>query len=477
MRRLTALLIVICAVAGCGGDEGGAAPSSGGGAALSAIPADLPVVIEVSADLESDQWESALAFAERLDPSDRDLNEALTAELFDGDVAYEEVQGWLGESAALGLSGVKDGEISGVFAFEVTDEEAARKTLEKDTQGEPRTYEEVEYFVDPEDGSTSGLLDGLAVGASDEASFKAAVDATKGGSVAEDGTYQEALDQAPDDRLMTAYADVDGVLGLLADSGSVPPETLEQVRHAPGFENASSVVASLVAEDDAMTLEVAAPGVDEVPEGPTVADLPGGAWFALVGDGSSFGDSFMQSFEQSGGPEAVRIAEELGLTAFLEGLETMSVRLGGTSIGELNGALELTGADEEAARNLIQRSARELKVLGAPVQLEGDRATINVPPVEVRAEADGGTVRVAAGAEPEGSLSDDETFSAAAEAIGLDQIVVFTDFAPLEELLRSLPSDPDLEEGLAVLRELGYFVVGAGEEDGTVLGRFVLTLR
>ena len=477
------LLVLLVFVTGCGGDDSGTESTPSGNGATAAVPADTPVVIEISADLESDQWRSALTFAGRLDPSDQDLTATLTDQLFDGEVPYEDVEPWLGDHLTFGLAGIEDGEPAGVLAIETTDEEASLETIARQGEGEGEgdeaaSYKGVDYAVE-ESGSASGVFDGLVVGTSDEATFKAAIDASQGDSMADDATYTEALALAPEDHLMTVYADVDGLLTVLADSGAVPPETLDTVRQTPGFGSGSALIASLAAEDDAMTLDAAAAGGDvPAPEGPSVADLPGGAWFALAAGGEQFGEGVLQGLAQSGGNEATQIADELGLTAFLSGLENVTLRLAGTSIGELEGAFELIGSDANAASAIVQRAVRELRVLGAPVQLEGDQATLSIPPAKVlRMEADGGTLRLSAGEQPESNLDDEEVFSEAADELDLDRVSLFTDFAPLEELLGTLPADPELQQALTVLGELGYLIAGSGEQDGSAHARAVLTLR
>ena len=173
MRRLAAMLIALTVLAGCGGDDAEDATGGEAGAATSAIPADVSVVIEASADLESDEWRSALAFAERLDPGDRNLAEALKADLFDGEVTYADVEPFLGDGLAFGLSGVADDEAQGIIAIEIDDEEAARATLEESADEGERdaTYDGVDYAVE-ESGAASGIVDGLLIGASDEANFE-----------------------------------------------------------------------------------------------------------------------------------------------------------------------------------------------------------------------------------------------------------------------------------------------------------------
>lgn len=476
MRRLLPLLLVSLVV-GCGGDDGDSETTGEqAGSAIGAIPADVPVVFEVSADLESDEWRSAIAFAEALDPSGRDLAEALKADLFDGEVAYADVEPFLGDDLAFGLSGVVDEEPEGVIAIEIDDEEQARATLEDAAaEGErDATYDGVDYAVE-EDGAAAGIVDGVLLGASDEESFKAAVDASRGDSIADAQAYQQAIEQAPDERLMSAYAETDGLLNLIADSGAVGPDVLEAIEQAPGLEPGAGVVASLVAEEDAMTLDLSAPG--EAADGQSVADLPGGAWFALALGGEQLGQGILQGLAQSGGSEATQIADQLGLTAFLEGLDAVTLRVGGTAIAELNGQAELQGSDAGAAQDVVQGAAGQLRTLGAPVQLEGDRATITAPPLELGFEADGGTLRVSVGEQPDSDLADDEAFGDAADRLDLDRPVLFVDFAPLEQLMGSVPSDPDIEEAIAVLAELGYVIAGAGEDDGTVHSRVVLTLR
>ena len=54
---------------------------------------------------------------------------------------------------------------------------------------------------------------------------------------------------------------------------------------------------------------------------------------------------------------------------------------------------------------------------------------------------------------------------------------MFVDFAPIEELVQALPQDPDIEEAMPVMAELGTLIVGSESDDDTARARVVLSLR
>lgn len=486
------MLLAALAVAGCGGDDGGEDPAPAAVAAddpANVLPPGAPVVVSVASDLDSEQVQSALAFAERVEPSDRDLDEALRSELESGDISFEsDIQPWLGDTGMLALDGVMGDEPTGVAAAKTTDEAAAQEVLDRAIdESTERTYKGVTYALDNDDQSANGIVDGFVVAASDEAHFKQAVDAAQGTSLADDAQFRETFGRAPEERLGAAYVDVDGVIELIEQSGQVPPGTFDQVDQIPGFEPGSTLVVALVAEEDQMTLETVSsePLPEGAADGPDIAELPGDPWLALASP--IMGEQFLQGFNQgvaaSGIAGAEQILESVGLPRLLEGLESLALRFGGESITAINGELTLGGSDAAAAEEFLTKvspfAQQAASSNGVQLQTEDNGLSAQFGPYEISVTTDGGDLSVRVGNEPDGSLGDQEGFQTAQDALGIDDgtTVAFVDFEPLGTFLESLPQDPEMEQVMAVVAELGVLAFGTGEQDGHAVSRAVLSLR
>lgn len=484
-RALLVLMLVLSAlIAGCGGDDGGSATGSKDDPAT-AIPSDAPVAVRFATDLDGDAWSKNFAFADEVDPADRDLKQLLIQELdSDPEVKYtRDIKPWLGDEAMFFLTDydAAAGEPDAGFVAQITDEDAAKKFIERERDGaRSASYSGTEYFVDENEGA-AGVVGGFFVFASGEDQIKAVVDAAGGASLAEEDRFRDAMDEAPDDAAATAYADVDRTLDVLSRTGTVPADTLDLIKSAPGFKAGQAATVSLVPDEETMTVEVSGPASGADPsEGPDVEDLPGDAWFAAAGPfmGEQFAAGFEQGLGTAGGAQATQLLDQLGVPEFLRQLNGFSARVGGTSVFALNGEITLEGDDAAAAKRLLDGAATQLESAGAPVTRSGDELRISVPPYSITAKTEGADVKLSVGDAPSSKVGDGDAYKRAKDELDMDRASGFVDFAGVEKLVRGIPnSDPDVQQVLQVLPKLGALIVGSEVDDGQAVSRLVLTLR
>jgi hypothetical protein len=489
------LLLLALVVAGCGGDDGGKPTGGGGGPSVEAsedpatmLPAGAPIVVQIATNIDADQVQSALAFANRVEPTDRDLKAELLAALNEDDkVKFDsDIKPWIGDYGAFAIDGFGDEDVSGVLAVPTSDEAATKAALAKDDESGDRTatYKGIEYEVD-EDGAASGVAKGFLIAASDETHFKSAIDASEGQSLADDAKYKDSIALAPADPLATAYIDVDPFLELIKASGELPPGTPD-LSQIPGLEAGQTAIVSLLAEEDKVTVESASTA--EAPDqgdAPDIAELPGDAWLALAAalDGEQFVAGFKEGLAASGAPEAQQMLEQLGLVDFLGKIDSVSMRVGGDSINNINAQFTLGGSDQDAASKVLQSSAefaqQAAAAQGIQVEVDGDTATVSAGPYKLELKAEDGDLKMSLGDQPGDSLGDSDAFKSAEEELSLGdgKTIAFLDFVGLEKLLKALPQDEDLTQGLQVISQLESFVVGSGKIDDATAAKAVLTLR
>lgn len=475
-------------VAGCGGDDGdsgGSAPAVGSADdPATVVPAGAPVVISFTTDVDGEQAKSALTFASRVEPSNRDLRAELLKALEDDELSYsKDVQPWVGDRAVFALEGVMGEEPAGVLAVATDDEAAAQKALDKANDGtdvRDGNYKGTKYAIG-EDGASSGIVDGFVVASDSEENFKAAIDAAAGSSLADDSKYKDTVALAEGDNLGSAYVDVDGFLELLEESGAsaqFDPKTI------PGFEPGQTALATLAAEDDKMTFETASTADAPSTGGPNVADLPAGSWLAIAGavQGEQFLEGFNQGVAAAGEPQAAQLLEQLGIQEFLGGLEDISMSFGGETLTGINGQVTIGGSDQAAASKLLKQSvqfAQQAAQGQVQIDVKGDTATALAGPYRLQMEAKDGDLKLAFGDQPSGKLGDDDGYKQAESELGLDdgKVVGFLDFVPLEKLLQNVPQDAELMEALKVISQMESVVVGSGTADDATRARAIVTLR
>jgi hypothetical protein len=500
LLTLAALTTAIAVAAGCGNDG---ASSSG---ASSLAPAGALMYGEATLRPEGDQRAAIEALVERFpgqgtagDRIGRLLEKAFSES--DSGLSYEQdVEPWLGDEAAIFFTSFSpDGEeLDGAALVATEDEDRAMEAVEKATDGRRSSYKDVDYVLDGEDAS--GVVDGWVV-LGTEAGFKAVVDTVEGGSsLDEDERYEEALADAPAERLGFFYVNSPAFLDELEKSGA--GAALGEFRRF--FED--PVLVTLDADHAGLRFEAAVPataaaGFPFMAEGSDLAgELPADAWLAmaqpelgktveqyvdLIGKSLGGRDVIEQQFRASTGLDLERDV--------LSWMGDWRLFVRGESLSELNGALMVETSDEAASGRVIDAVARLLRENAgqgesvAPLALGGGGEGVTLRsddlPEPVHLFQRDGQVVLAYGdaaardaLDPAERLGDSAAFADASEALGGDYAISF--YLAIEPILSladsaGAASDEDWQEVRPYLEPLGALVGGArkdGEKLRSALG-------
>jgi hypothetical protein len=496
-----AALALAFGAAACGGDDGGAeAPAS-----ASLAPADAPVFAEATVRPQGDQAESAESALSKLLNTDEpggfiveQIDNLLADE--DLDLSYsEDIEPWLGESAGIFFTSFGD-EPDGAAVVEVTDEAAAQAAIDKLREAEgsratDQSYEGVDYQLDDDDTAT-GFVEGFLV-LGTERGFRAAVDASRGESLAEEPEFRDRLEGASGDSLATVYAHVPSLLGARVDAGELDARSRASFEAEAGAIAEGPALASIGAESDALELQtVTASGELSSEQSELLPDLPADSWFAFAIP--RFGDYLGQAIDAQGGRAStldadVRALLGLDLDQLVGWIGDVGGYAAGTSIFGIGGALVLETTDEAASTKALGGIARTLardRSLEIRPSEGGDPGfTINPSdaPIQIVVTQREGRVIAGLGERSvddalgsEQTLGDSDAYSSAVETLGPEYSpALFLDFAPLLELLDSVGADEDadLRSAMPYLDHLEYLVSGWRTDGDQDVSRTVLGLR
>jgi hypothetical protein len=434
-RRLSlpVLAVLVAGVgAGCGTSGDTADPAA-------IVPARAPVYLEATVAPEGELRDDALAAGRKL--LDTNDPEARLRELL-RDRGKGDVEPWLGERvAAFALPSTRGAHESAVIAT-TSDPDAAREYVQAQGSKTER-HRDVELRLSA-DGTAYALVEDQVVGGQ-PAAVRAAIDASKGDSLAESDSFKKAFDRVGgEEGIARAYlaprtllersglqsgAPGAGMLGSLASgalTGALP----------------SAVAARFHADGDAIRADVASvggaqPGEPADPD--FLAGLTGKAWLAAgIGE---VGPRLKQQLGALGGSEAM-----LGLLSAQAGLDIEKDLLGwmgqgavfvtGTDRDSLGGALVVRSKDPAATRaaipklsGLIGRFANG--VTTTPLRASGVDAGFTLRPPgatqAVHVAAAGDLFVIALGDDalreaisPSSKLGDDASFRQAAATLGDD---------------------------------------------------------
>jgi uncharacterized protein DUF3352 len=497
------------AFAGCGGD-GGSGTSFTGPDPATMAPAGAPLFAEAVVHPEGDQKEELDSALSKLLATDDPGG--LLSRWVDGGLATagngagidftDDVEPWLGERAGAFLTGSQRGDRgrrkpSGALVVSTTDPAATQRTIDRaegagGKSARARSYEGFEYRLE-RDGDAAGIVgDFLVVG--DEAGFKAAVDASRGESLAESAAFKDQFAELPDDAFGFLYAEPQGLVDTLQAAGEV---TAAQVRSAgPEIRSLLSqpVAASVSASADQLSLQTSAASSSVAPapqESDLLRSFPADAWLAFAA--SDAGRAYAQGLAQG---DSTQLSRKLGLDlgSLSHWAGDIGGFVGGTSLFGLSGALVLETDDEQAsAQSLgqLQRALRRDPALQVePLTGAGEQGfSISPGGIPVRFEVLLREGKVVAGLpgsvddvfDPGDTLADSDAFNAATDALGEDfSPVGFIDFQPLFQLVNGFPqaqSDPDYQNAKPYLDHLNYLTVGGREDQGRAELKTVLGLR
>ena len=490
MRKLALLValvsIPVLVALGCGKDE---AASS----ATSLAPSGSQLYAEVDIDPSGNQQQAIDELISKF-PGQGSAGARLRSLIEDGlresdaPISFEkDVEPWLGDTAAFFITDANSG--AGAALIATDDEDAARDAIEKSFEGDARekNYEGVDYFAS--DDAAGGVVDGFVV-AGNERGFKAAVDASDGGSTLDgDESYEEATADLSEDRLGLFYVNMPA-LGrtLRQEAAGVPLAQFRDLFKDP-------VVATFDVDSDGVSFEADAPAslAKSVPffgQGSAlVEDLPADSWLALAqSDLGRVLDGYIEAFGASVGGRDMIESQFRSVTGLdldrdlLDWMGDFAVFVRGTNVAELNGGIVIETTDPAASARLItrlgqlSRSSPGTKVEPFSAPRGGKGITLrdsDVPaPIHVFQRDDRfvvayGDAAAADAVAPAQRLGDSQEFQDAAQSIDGYAVNLYLAVAPVLELAESQAgNDPDWQSAKPYLEPLEALVSGtAGDSD------------
>ena len=520
-------LIAALGIAGGGAFALLRATSAPEDAAISLVPSDAvlytTVYIEPS-DSQRANLDSVLSKLPKIDSLDKakaELAELVDPELEKLGLEFErDIEPWLGPQAAFYMTTPEGptGSPEHVAALIATDDQdATRAAIDKgiersgDTsEWEDATYEGVDYRVKDEESAFGFVGDFLVAGT--ESGFKASVDASAGENLGGTERFTDATSLLSDDVLALFYVDSASIIEAAESAGAMGQEEIAALET---FGASGAVAVSLHAEEESLVFESAS----ELPEEGAVRDLmtsyepgsgligsfPGNSWLAISLQDS--GESLDAALDAFGSVVPGFDRQQIDSTfSSGTGLDLNDDVLGwmgdaglfvqGTNLQEIGGALVVTSSDAGKTGAAVQKlqdfatanglQTRPLErggLTGFAVQAPGMPAPVNLLGGE-RFIAAYGDAATDDALDPDSTLEDSESYSAAQETLGDDYATVFyVDGQGMVRLIESGMSfsgatDPTYEEDVKpYLDHLDFMVAGVRVEGDSVVQRFALGAR
>jgi hypothetical protein len=509
LPALAALLAAVVLFAGCGGSDSSSSDLAGFAAPGSLVY--LEGKVRPSGELKS----NVDSLAQAVGGIDN-LGEYVVSKLEDSargkgepfDYA-KEVEPWLGEKAGVAFKGLKDGKLAEpVVVVESTDVAATQEFIDAQAKQskvpyEDGSYEGVDFKVGGSNGNAIGVVgESLVMAEGGESSFKAAVDASNGESLADEARFEDAISAASDGSLADAYVDVGGLIE--ASGNGIDPQVQEALENAGIDPSEATAVASVVPGSDQVEIDLSSDlGGEEAPSGDAsalIGSLPADSFVALGAAG--FGDQVKEAIDEldaQGIPGQVPpnqlksslSAIGIDLDKIAGSLEDAAVFAQGSSKSALGGALVLTSSSGEAAKTVANLGLL-LRRTGAPgvtaVASAGASgfsirtAKLGKKPLVVVAK--GKRVAIGYGLAPalqglstEGeALSGVAGYKAAVSALGDTPISGFVDGPGALALAEALvpPSETGFQEAKRYLKSVEYIAIGTGSSDGLATAKLIV---
>jgi hypothetical protein len=512
MKRLPVLAATVTAAilvaAGCGGGS-----DSGAGLASLASPQTRIFVegtVRPSGELKASTDEVAKKVAgvdnlgafvvEKLEESARGEGEPFDFE--------KEVEPWLGENAA--LSWEKGDDDEPLIVVESTDTAATQEFIDNQASESKKPYREtsyegVDFMVGGKEDNAMGVIGDFLVGAEDEETFRAAVDASSGESLGEQDRFQSAMDGATEGSLADAYVDVGG---LLKESGDeIDPQARELLKGAGIDPSDATALASLLPADDRIEVDISSGlGGEEPPHGDAsmlLGSLPADSFaaFAVSGFGEQLQEA-LDSLDESGIPGQVPPGQlksglkEAGidLDRIASSLEDAGVFARGDSKQSLGGALILTTDDSQQASNTVRTIGRFLRNADTPgvTAVTGKASGFSIRSEDLGRKplvvvAKGSRIAIGYGLAPALSglasggghqLSGTPAYGEAVDALGDTPISAFVNGPAALSLADALvpKSDSDFQEAKRYLRAISSIALGSSSEGDLARAKLIVGL-
>jgi Protein of unknown function (DUF3352) len=513
--KKTSLVAAILALllAGCGDEDAG----SSGGPAMAGFAAPSSVVFaEGELQPEGEMKSNLDSIAAIVSGSDTlgglvvsELEESAreNGESFD---YRREVEPWLGERAGVAFERVEeDGDLSEpLIAIQTTDEAASQKFIdarvERGGKYRSASYEGIEIEIGGSEQNAIGVFDGAVVIADDEAAFTAAIDASRGDSLAEEARFTEAIAAASAQSFADVYIDVGAVLRQSGDR--IDPRARQVLASAGIDPSEATAVASVIPGAEEIEVELSSDLAGERPPRGDASDLLGSLpadSFAAVA-ASGFDEQLQEAIDnldESGLPPLVKpgelkdslLAAGIDLDEIAASAQDAAIFAEGDSKSSLGGALVLSVDPSGEATEAIGRLSRLLRAARVPgiTTLKGGTgfsirsAELGEKPIAVAAEADrivvgyGVAPALRALAAGEATLSSTSTFEEAVASLGTTPISAFADGPRALALADALvpASDSDYREARPYLGKIVYLALGRAEDDELARAKLIVGLE
>jgi hypothetical protein len=517
LALLTAAVAAALAFAGCGGGGSSSDPAS-------LAPPKSPLFVEATVQPQGTLKSNVESLAKNVAGID-DLGSLIVSKLESSASASgegfdygKEVKPWLGEKAGVFFQRYDGNNFTGYgVAVQTTDASAAQSFVDKQAKSndEPVTdasYEGVDFKVQSSDGTSVGVVGDFLVVAEDERSFKDAVDASKGESLADADAYSSAVSAAPSGSLGDVYVDVGGLIQQAG--GSVDQQALQALKSAGIDPTEATALASVVPGSDQVEIDVSSElGGESAPSGDAsslLGSLPTDSFaaFAVSGFGEQLEEA-IDSLDASGIPPEVPPhklkstlkAAGIDLDKIAGSLGDAAVFAEGGSKSSLAGALVLTTKESSEATNTVANIGLLLRGTGTPgvtaINGKASGFSIHSPelgrkPLVVVAGAPGagaqagvGRIAIAYGlpaatqalaSEGGETLSESPTFKEAVGALGSTPISGFVDGPAALRLAESLvpSSEQGFREAKPYLAKASYIAIGSGSSGELATAKLIV---
>jgi hypothetical protein len=374
-RRLAVLAAAALAIpiAGCGSSDDS---SSGGGAGdpAKAIPASASFYLEATVRPTGKQrtdLEAALGKILRTNNPGAKITALIDKSSDNGQTYAKDIEPWLGRKAAVAVTGFTAGKPDWAVVINSTDDDKARKSVEGDKDySVKRSYEGVDYRVNPKESDAQGVVDGFAIDGS-ENGFKQVVHLLKkgGDSLATNADLRDARDKVGGDPGFM-FVDLQGLLRSVAGTAgsSLSPSQLSAVNGI--FKRFRAVGVGIGADAQAIRLNVATLGEGGgTGNGPGSAlpldKAPGDSWLAFTQ--SDIGKSIQGVLDSlkngSTGDQITQFETATGLKVkedLLSWMGDAGLFVEGDSVPALGGALVVESTDPAKTRTAIAKIKRLL---------------------------------------------------------------------------------------------------------------------
>lgn len=509
LALLGALVAIVAA--GCGSSASG---GSGDHDPAALVPSSAPLYAEatvrpggqVGADLQA-----ALKKILRTDDPGATIQKAIDDSAKREGFTYKaDIEPWLGDRIGVALTAMSGNKADYVAVIASKDDGKATDALKK-TKGDvvERSYKGVDYRFDRKDNTAAGVFEhALVVGT--EPGFKAAVDASKGESLADGNDLRAVRSKVAEDRVGLFYLDFQGLLRTAGQSAGGSPEIgalLQSVTAAAP----KTIGAAFQAQPDVLRIDGVSLGTPKSASSgasgaDVVAGLPADSWLALgIGKSGETLDRTLETISGGGGITGVGVSALLAQFHQQTGLDLRKdvfswmgdagLFVGGTTSADLGGALVVKTSDPAKTKHVIdvvrRLAARDgtakissldlqgvdegfsLRSGDAPridVGLAGDKFIVSVGNVEAFKKA----------VSPGQALGSAPAFTEAAGKLGGGlRPSFYLDFRHVVSLIQTYAGgSAAFAKAKPYLDTFGAVVAGAKDEgDGVTRARFVVTLK